>query len=109
MGGILLLWDAAWVAVLEYLIKATSGEDLVLPRGSLDQLLAPQSRPSQRVSGWGDYRIAVADGQVGFSWEAPGWQVMVEGMPEADAEGIVTEIAAQIGAATGQPMTWLAL
>jgi hypothetical protein len=109
MGGILLLWDAAWVAVLEYLIKATSGEDLVLARGSVDQVLAPQSRPSQRVSGWGDYRIAVADGQVGFSWEAPGWQVMVEGMPEADAEGIVTEIAAQIGAATGQPTTWLAL
>jgi hypothetical protein len=53
--------------------------------------------------------LAMADGQVGFSWEAPGWQVMVEGMPEADAEGIVTEIAAQIGAATGQPTTWLAL
>ena len=53
--------------------------------------------------------MAVADGQVGFSWEAPGWQVMVEGMPEADAEVIVTEIAAQVGAATGQPTTWLAL
>ena len=108
-SGILLLWDAAWVAALEYLIKATSGEDLMLPRGSLDQVLAPQSRPSQQVSGWGDYRIALADGQVTFSWEAPGLQVMVEGMPEADAEGIVTEIAAQIGAATGQPTTWLAL
>jgi hypothetical protein len=105
----LLLWDAVWVAVLEYLIKATSGEDLALPRGSLDQVLSPQSRPSQRVSGWGDYRMAVADGQVAFSWEAPGWQVMVEGMAEADAEGIVTEIAAQVGAATGQPTTWLAL
>jgi hypothetical protein len=104
-----LLWDAAWVAGLEFLIKATSGEDLALPRGSLDQVLSPQSRPSQQVSGWGDYRIAVADGQVAFSWEAPGWQVMVEGMPKADAEGIVTEIAAQIGAATGQPTTWLAL
>jgi hypothetical protein len=79
------------------------------PQERLDQVLSPQSRPSQRVSGWGDYRIAVADGQVGFSWEAPGWQVMVEGMAEADAEGIVTEIAAQIGAATGQPTTSLAL
>ena len=97
------------MAALEYLITATSGEDLVLPRGSLDQVLSPQSRPSQRASGWGDYRMAVDDGQVGFSWEAPGWQVRVEGMAAADAEGIVTEIAAQIGAATGQPTTWLAL
>jgi hypothetical protein len=47
--------------------------------------------------------------QIAFSWEAPGWLVMVEGLPEGDAEGIVTEIAAQIGAATGQPTTWLAL
>jgi hypothetical protein len=61
------------------------------------------------VSGWGDYRIAVAGGQVALSWEAPGWLVMVESVPEGDAEGIVTEIAAQIGAATGQPTTWLAL
>jgi hypothetical protein len=97
------------VAALEYLIKATSGEDLVLPRGSLGEALSPHSRPSQQVSGWGDYRIAVAGGQVAFSWEAPGWQVIVEGVPEGDAEGIVSEIAAQIGAATGQPTTWLAL
>jgi hypothetical protein len=34
---------------------------------------------------------------------------MVEGLPEGDAEEVVTEIAAQIGAATGQPTTWLAL
>ena len=94
---------------MEYLIKATSGEDLVLPHGSLEQVLSPQSRPSQQVSGWGDHRIAVDGGQIAFSWEAPGWQVIVEGVPEADAEGIVTEIAAQIGAATGQSTTWLAL
>jgi hypothetical protein len=97
------------MAALEYLIKATSGEDLVLPQGSLDEVLSPYSRPSRQVSGWGDHRIAVAGGQVAFSWEAPGWLVIVESVPEGDAEGIVTEIATQIGAATGQPTTWLAL
>jgi hypothetical protein len=97
------------MAALEYLIKATSGEDLVLPQGSLDEVLSPHSRPGRQVSGRGDYRIAVAGGQVAFSWEAPGWLVLVEGVPEGDAEGIVTEIAAQIGAATGQPTTWLEL
>jgi hypothetical protein len=66
-------------------------------------VLSPHSRRSQQVSGWGDYRIAVAGGQVAFSWEATGWQIFVEGVPEADAEGIVTEIAAQVGAATGEP------
>jgi hypothetical protein len=34
---------------------------------------------------------------------------MVEGLPEDDAEALLTEIAVQIGAATGQPTTWLAL
>jgi hypothetical protein len=94
---------------LEYLIRSTSGEDLVLAHGSLGEVLSPRSRPSQQVSGWGDYRIAVAGGQVAFSWEAPGWQIMVEGVADGDAEGIVTEIAAQIGVATGQPTAWLAL
>jgi hypothetical protein len=97
------------VAGLEYLIKATSGEDLMLPQGSLDEVLSPHSRPGRRVSGWGDYRIAVDGGQIAFSWEAPGWLVMVEGLPEGDADGIVSEIAAQIAAATGQPTAWLAL
>jgi len=97
------------VIALEYLIKATSGEDLVLPHGSLDQVLSPHSRPSRQLSGSGDYRMAVDGGQIAFSWEAPGWLVMVEGLPEEDAEALVTEIAAQIGAATGQPTTWLAL
>jgi hypothetical protein len=97
------------VTVLEYLIKATSGEDLVLPHGSLDQVLSPHSRPSRQVSGSGDYRLAVDGGQIAFSWEAPGWLVMVEGLPQDDAEELVTEIAVQLGAATGQPTTWLAL
>jgi hypothetical protein len=34
---------------------------------------------------------------------------MVEGLAQDDAEELLTEIAVQIGAATGQPMTWLAL
>jgi hypothetical protein len=33
---------------------------------------------------------------------------MVEGLAQDDAEELLTEIAVQIGAATGQPMTWLA-
>jgi hypothetical protein len=57
---------------LEYLIKATSGEDLVLPHGSLDQVLSPHGRPSRQLSGSGDYRMAVDGGQIAFSWEAPG-------------------------------------
>jgi hypothetical protein len=106
---VLPLWDAGWVTALEYLIKATSGEDLVLPHGSLDQVLSPHSRPSRQLSGSGDYRMAVDGGQIAFSWEAPGWLVMVEGLAEEDTEALVTEIAVQIGAATGQPTTWLAL
>jgi hypothetical protein len=34
---------------------------------------------------------------------------MVEGLAQEDAEELLTEIAEQIGAATGQPTTWLAL
>ena len=46
------------------LIKATSGEDLVLPHGSLDQVMSPHSRPSRQLSGSGDYRMAVDGGQI---------------------------------------------
>jgi hypothetical protein len=34
---------------------------------------------------------------------------MVEGLAQDDAEELLTEIAVQTGAATGQPTTWLAL
>jgi hypothetical protein len=34
---------------------------------------------------------------------------MVEGLAQDDAEDLLTEIAVEIGAATGQPTTWLAL
>jgi hypothetical protein len=38
-----------------------------------------------------------------FSWEDPGWQVVVEGGIEADdADRIVDQIAEQLAAATGQ-------
>jgi hypothetical protein len=37
----------------------------------------------------------------GWSWS--------RGLAQDDAEELLTEIAVQIGAATGQPMTWLAL
>ena len=40
---------------------------------------------------------------------ASGWLVMVEGLAQDDAEELLTEIAVQIGAATEQPTTWLAL
>jgi hypothetical protein len=62
---------------------------------------SPHSVPSRQVWGSGDYRLAVDGGQIAFSWEAPGWLLMVEGLSEDDAEALVTEIAVQIGAATG--------
>ena len=90
----------------EYLIRGSDdpGGGLGVRTTDLFDVLAPEGWTSSPAAGWGDLRISVAHGEVAFSWEEPGWHVIVEGrIPDDEAERMIGQIAAQLTAATGQP------
>ena len=75
----------------EYLIKRTDGEWFDL-RGRLAEALRPSSFASERVTGWGDWRIHTNGVEISFSYEDPGIQVVFEDdLPRDVADQIAEE------------------
>ena len=88
---------------MEYLIRRNDGEWFDLHPNHYGSALRPSSMPSQRVEGWGDYRIEVGGVEISFSYEDPGIQVVFEGkVSEAVADLIIAEVLANITIVTGQ-------
>lgn len=91
--------------MFEFLIRRTDGEWFNLPPpAELPKVLRPTSVPSQPTSGWGTHRIKIPNGEIAFSDEDPGIQVIFEGYTgtHEEATRMVEEILANIEAATGQ-------
>jgi hypothetical protein len=87
----------------EYLIRRTDGEWFDLHATRLADALRPSSFASERVEGWGDWRIRVEGVDISFSYEDPGMQVIIEGeLPTKVADQIVDEIRQNIERVTGQ-------
>ncbi len=86
----------------EYLIKRTDGEWFDL-HGRLAEALRPSSFPSERVDGWGDWRIRTNGVEVSFSYEDPGIQVVFEEeLPQEIADQIAEEILRNVENVSGQ-------
>ncbi|MBN1909778.1 MAG: hypothetical protein JW818_08565 [Pirellulales bacterium] len=96
---------------MEYLIKRTDGDWFDLHYDQFPEALHPKSLPSDRIEGWGDYRIRVHGTEVSFSYEDPGIHVVFEGkgISREVADRIVDEIAAKVTAVTGQSASVLPL
>jgi hypothetical protein len=87
----------------EYLIRRTDGEWFDIPASNAADAYRPTSFASERVQGWGDWRIQCEGVEISFSYEDPGIQVSIEGdLPEKVADQIADEIRDNIERVTGQ-------
>jgi len=89
--------------MIEFLIRRTDGEWFDLHASRFGEALRPSSVSSERVDGWGDWRIRCADVEISFSYEDPGIQMCIEGeLPKSLAEQIADEVRQNIERVTGQ-------
>ncbi|MGW7822740.1 hypothetical protein ACWGLF_32570 [Streptomyces puniciscabiei] len=89
----------------EYTISTASGDDWpVLPRDDFEAVLQPRSFACDAVDSDVDHCFRTGNATVSASWELAGtWYVHVDGAPSlAAADAIVTEMAEQLGEATGK-------
>jgi len=94
-----------WVTVLSCantLIKRTDGEWFDL-HGRPAEAFRSSSFPSERVPGWGDWRIRTLGVEISFSYEDLGIQVVFEDeLPQPVADQIIDEILRNIELVSGQ-------
>lgn len=90
--------------MIEFLIRRTDGEWFTLDPKRYAEFLKPRSVPSEPVKGWGSHRIRIPNGEISFSDEDPGLQVVFEEFSGSRDEAlqIVREILANIEAASGE-------
>lgn len=90
--------------MLEFLIRRTDGEWFELPKEGFGDILRPISVPSRQLVRRGVHAIEASGCEISFSFEDPGIQVVFESgeISEEAAAKLVSEIAANIAAATGQ-------
>ena len=89
--------------MIEYLIRRTDGEWFDLPATRFGEALWPSSFASERVQGWGNWRIRCEGTEISFSDEDPGIQVSIEKeLPREVADQIAKEICLNIERVTGQ-------
>jgi hypothetical protein len=94
----------------EYLIRRADGEWFDLPASMSGEALRPISFASERVEGWGDWRIRTEGVDISFSYEDPGIQVCIEGeLSKKLADQIADEIRQNIELVTGQKGRVIAL
>jgi hypothetical protein len=94
----------------EYLIRRTDGEWFDLHATRFGEALRPISFASERVPGFGNWRIRIEGVEISFSYEDPGMQITIEGeLPPAIADQIAEEIRQNIELVTGQKARVVAL
>ena len=89
---------------MEFLIKRTDGAWFSVHRNHFNEVLRPKTIRSTPSPGWGDYRISIPNGEIAFSFEEQGLQIMFEkysGTKE-EAVTIIKEILVNIRSLTGE-------
>lgn len=90
----------------EFIIRRVDGDpfDFGLNQDAMAQVLRPISLSSYPIPGWGSHRIAIPGGEIIFSDEFVGLQVIVEAPALSDAEALklVEEICQRIIQHTGR-------
>ena len=87
----------------EYLIRRTDGEWFDIPASRAAEAYRPTSFASQRIDGWGDWRIRCEGVEISFSYEDPGIQISIDGdLPKNVADQIADEVRQNIERVTAQ-------
>jgi len=91
------------VEMIEYLIRRTDGEWFDLQAARFGEALRPSTYASERIQGWGDWRIRCEGVEIAFSYEDPGIQLSIAGdLPRETADRVANEICQNIERVTGQ-------
>ena len=90
--------------MLEFMIRRDDGQWFDFHYDQVPDMLHPTTFDFAVVEGWGTHRIRIADTDISFSDEDPGFQVCFEGdgIDPDTAARIVAEVAANVTAVTGQ-------
>ena len=103
-GGVVKTFRCAALPMLEFMIRRDDGQWFDFHYDQVPDMLHPTTFDFTVVEGWGTHRIRIADTDISFSDEDPGFQVCFEGdgIDPDTAARIVAEVAANVTAVTGQ-------
>jgi hypothetical protein len=89
--------------MLEFMLRLNDGEGFTASFEQYPDILRPASIPSERAEGWGSHRIRVDGGEISFSDEEFGFQVVFEreDITEPRATEIMEDICKNIRDTTG--------
>ncbi len=93
----------------EYLIRRKDEDFCLIHVSKFSDVLHPNSFESEKISGWGDYRIKVEDCEISFSFEEVGIQISFE-ICEKDnekTETIISEICQNVEDEIKKSCCWI--
>lgn len=89
--------------MIEYLIRRTDGQWFDLNATRFGEALRPSSFASERIEGWGDWRIRCEGVEISFSYEDPSIQLSIEGELSREITDLISdEIRQNVERVTGQ-------
>jgi hypothetical protein len=93
----------------EYLLRRRDKDFCLIDVSKFSDVLHPNSFESEKISGWGDYRIKIGDCEIAFSFEEAGIQVFFEicGIDDKKAEMIIDEICRNVEKEIKNPCYWI--
>jgi len=93
----------------EFLIRRKDEDFCVLHVNRFEEVLHPNSVESEKIQGWGDYRIKVDDSEISFSFEMVGIQISFESdeIGNEKAESITKEICQNVEKEIKEPCAWI--
>jgi hypothetical protein len=90
----------------EYLLKADDGEPLIVGVSAL----RPPDYRLEPIQGWGDYRMRCGPGEIAFSFEEFGIQMVIDGpQSDFDDDRLAEALRASVEAATGRKISLVCL
>ena len=93
----------------EFLIQREDKDFCVFHVDKFREVLQPNSIESEKVDGWGDYRIRVDNSEISFSFEMVGIQISFETgeISNEKAEGIMSEICQKVEKEIKESCNWI--
>ncbi len=92
----------------EFLIRCDD-EDFIIHADKFGEVFHPNSVKSEKIEGWGNYRIKIDDSEVSFSFEMVGIQISFETgeISSEKAETIINEICQNVEKEIKDTCSWM--
>ncbi len=93
----------------EFLIQREDKDFCIFHVNKFGEVLHPNSIKSEKIEGWGDYRIKVDSSEISFSFEEFGIQISfeIDEMNNEKAEIIISEICQNVEKEIKESCFWI--